>query len=77
LLSEALLNDVLKASDLREALRNVNIKIVLKRRFGEVSGVDIYINNEKINVTEDVNVIGMLKAYMLQEINSSVSSLAS
>jgi len=77
LLSEALLNDVLKASDLKEALRNVNIKIVLKRRFGEVSGIDIYINNEKINVTEDVNVIGMLKAYMLQEINSSVSSLAS
>ncbi len=77
MLSEALLNDVLKASDLNEVLRNVSIKLVLKRRFGEVSGVDVYVNSEKVNLTENISIVGMLKAYVLQEINSNPNSLAS
>ncbi|MEM4032610.1 MAG: hypothetical protein QXV53_04865 [Zestosphaera sp.] len=62
LLNDAILYDLIKHEDVVEILKDHNLRVVIKRKGGIYSGIEIYYNNTKIEAT-NFNVLGFLKFY--------------
>jgi len=62
LLNDAILHDLIKYEDVLEILRNHNLRLVIKRKGNIYSGIEIYYDNIKIDVS-GFNVLGFLKFY--------------
>jgi len=62
LLNDAILYDLIKLEDVMEILENQDLKLVIKRRGSTYSGIEVYYNDVKIDVS-DFNILGFLKFY--------------
>lgn len=62
LLNDAILYDLIKHEDVMEILKNHNLRLVIKRKGGIYSGIEIYYNNTKVEVS-NLNILGFLKFY--------------
>ncbi len=62
LLNDAILHDLIRYEDVLEILKNHNLRLVIKRRGNIYSGIEIYYDNIKIDVSS-FNVLGFLKFY--------------
>lgn len=62
LLGDSILYDLIKYEDVREILKESKLRLIIKRKNGVYSGVDIYYNDVKVNAT-DLNILGFLKLY--------------
>lgn len=62
LLNDAILYDLVKHEDVVEILKNHNLRLVIKRKEGIFSGIEIYYNDTKIDIP-NFNILGFLKLY--------------
>ncbi|MEO3993349.1 MAG: hypothetical protein QN229_03445 [Desulfurococcaceae archaeon TW002] len=62
LLNDAILYDLVKHEEVIEILKNHNLRLVIKRKEGIYSGIEIYYNDTKIDIP-NFNILGFLKFY--------------
>lgn len=62
LLNDAILYDLVKPEEVMEILKNHKLRLLIKRKGGIYSGIEIYYDDVKIDVS-NFNILGFLKLY--------------